>query len=537
MARLVALEWDAREARVAVGRTRGKDVVVEEAFSVELLPRDPGQTFADVNIGEKVAAALAARGVSKPETLVAVGRASIELRLLQIPPAPPEELPDLVRFQAMRQFATIGEDWSLDFVELRPADPDSVSVLAAAISPELIGQIRQTCEAGELQAEHLVLRPFAAAQLLHRSDAVSDSGCRLMVDMLTDEADLTVLVDGQVAFLRTVRLPSIDDTKALARALVSEIRRTIGAAQNQLRDQRVGAIIICGRGGDNQDVKEALESSLQLPVDCFDPFQHVTLGRELQTALPQHSGRYAPLLGLLTTEAHGARHGIDFLNPRRRPKPEGRGRKAVLLAALAATVVLAAAGLILQRMWSLDAEIAELAQQSRELDKVVAWSDDRVREVEQIEEFTGGDVNWLEELRELSGDLPLADQARVTKLSVGARPPLGGRMIVEGYVRDSATISELEERLRDEHHRVVGKGGSFDDLRRDFPWRFNETVTIEREPPDPTETASSTTEPPAADGERPEGEAPRDVREAQSDGAGAASSVSAEAGTTEENAE
>ena len=51
-------EWDAREARVAVGRGRGRDVVIDHAFAVELVPRDPGQTFADIDVGKRVAAAL-----------------------------------------------------------------------------------------------------------------------------------------------------------------------------------------------------------------------------------------------------------------------------------------------------------------------------------------------------------------------------------------------------------------------------------------------------------------------------------------------
>ena len=53
---------------------------------MELGPSDPGETFADPNVGERVAAALAARGIGAVDTLVAVGRASIELRLLQLPP-------------------------------------------------------------------------------------------------------------------------------------------------------------------------------------------------------------------------------------------------------------------------------------------------------------------------------------------------------------------------------------------------------------------------------------------------------------------
>ena len=36
MAKLIALEWDTHEARFAVGNPRGNDVVVEQAFAVDL---------------------------------------------------------------------------------------------------------------------------------------------------------------------------------------------------------------------------------------------------------------------------------------------------------------------------------------------------------------------------------------------------------------------------------------------------------------------------------------------------------------------
>src|SRR5688500_17758540 len=116
MAQLLAIEWDAREARLAIGRTRGKELTIEHALAVLLGAREDGT--ADSSIGSQIANELRRRGVGRVETLVAVGRANIELKQLSLPPAPEEELPELVRFQALRQFTTIGEDWPLDFVRL-----------------------------------------------------------------------------------------------------------------------------------------------------------------------------------------------------------------------------------------------------------------------------------------------------------------------------------------------------------------------------------------------------------------------------------
>ena len=125
---------------------------------------------------------------------------------------PEDELPDVVRFQAVRQFTTLGDNWPLDFVPLGPNADGGMNVLAAAISPELLEQIRKDCSVAGITVSRLVLRPFAAAALL--KDQLGDGQCRMIVDLLRDEADLTVLIGSQVIFPRTVRLPLVTEPRS-----------------------------------------------------------------------------------------------------------------------------------------------------------------------------------------------------------------------------------------------------------------------------------------------------------------------------------
>jgi hypothetical protein len=136
MPRLFAIEWDAAEARVATGRPRaGGGLILEQAFTVDL-PRQAsgGAEPSAKEIGERIARALAERGLSRGDALVAVGRTSIELRFLTLPPMPPEEL-RFGRLQAVRQFSGLGDDWPLDFVPPDANKDGGTNVLAAAISP------------------------------------------------------------------------------------------------------------------------------------------------------------------------------------------------------------------------------------------------------------------------------------------------------------------------------------------------------------------------------------------------------------------
>ena len=479
MPRLLAIEWDLREARIAVARTRGSDVVLEHAFAVDLGPRDPGQTFADVNVGTIVAAALAARNVGRAETLVAVGRASIELRQLTLPTCPLEELPDMVRFQAMREFTTLGEDWPLDFVHLGTSEDEGFSVLAAAISPAMVGQIRETCRTAELSPNRLILRPLAAASLLRRRDGDRATDCRLMVDLLSDEADLTILVDEHVALMRTVRLAASADPDTQSRALLGEIRRTIASAQNQLAGRRVEKVVLCGDGSDQAALKDTIETELTLSVELFDPFSEQHVDASALTTRPEHSGRFAPLLGLLVDEAAESPHAIDFLHPRRKPEPPNTTRRNLLLAgaAVAAGLVLIV-GVAMQHS-SLDEDVNSRRSEAAKLKKKVEVAEVHQKHQQTLKLFLDNDITWLDELSDLSEQLPPADEVIVTHLNFATRNPTGAQIVVDGSAKEPDQIGGVRDSLRANGRSIVSMGEQEDSRGNDYRWVFKETVLIE----------------------------------------------------------
>src|SRR5688572_15394320 len=118
MTRLLAIEWDAREARLAVATAVRGHARLEELVAIPLIPPEGQAELSDAEVARRIAAAVAERKLGRVETLVAVARASIELKPLTLPPAPDEEVPELARFQALREFNTLGDDWPLDYVPL-----------------------------------------------------------------------------------------------------------------------------------------------------------------------------------------------------------------------------------------------------------------------------------------------------------------------------------------------------------------------------------------------------------------------------------
>jgi len=476
MSRLLALEWDAKEARVVVGRKRGAALAVEQAFEIPLPQREEGQPAAEADIGSLLSKALSEHGIAKGEALVAVGRASIELRFLSTPPVPPEELPEVVRFQALRQFTTLGDDWPLDFVPLAPNADGGMNVLAAAIAPELVEQIRKACSGAGIHVSRLVLRPFAAAALLQ--DQLADGKCRMIVDLLRDEADLSVLIGPQVIFPRTVRLPAVSEAEVLARTLLAEGRRTMIAAQNQLGGRRVEEVIIYGDGQHHTTLKQLLEKDLSLTVKLVDPFEHIEWAGDARSRKPEYPGTFAPLLGMLLDEAANREPVVDFLHARKKPAPPNEKRRYILLGAAAAAILLLAVGSLQWQLWSLDSKISKLKSERIKQEKLAKASALPVKEAAKLDLYAAADMNWLDEITRLSQKLPPPSAVRIDEFRAAAQAKGGGSMTIRGGFDEPERLGELEIALRDKQHSVTGKGLTPDSKLSAMQYRFEEIITV-----------------------------------------------------------
>jgi Tfp pilus assembly PilM family ATPase len=499
MSQLLALEWDDSEARVAVAEVRRGSVVLEQAFAVSLPNVRPGASPEAAGpmsmsgehdlgaIGRRISEALAVRGIRRGKTLVAVGRANIELKNLTLPPAPPEELPELVRFQAEREFNTLTDNWPLDFIPLPGESGEALTVLAAAISPELVAEIQITCQAANLTPERLILRPCAAASLLSRVRPGGEQTLRLLVDLLTEEADLTVLAGDSVVFMRTARLPSETFQNDPLRALLPEIRRTIAAVQARGHGQQIEEVYLCGEGSSQGLLAREIGRELGLPTEVFNPLTCCTIGGDLRRSMPEHPSRFAPLVGMLLDEGEQGIATIDFLNPRRRPPAPSKRRQWTLAAAAAALVV----GIISLWVWlqlgSLDSQIAQANEQLRQMDPAAKLADENLKKAAEVQKWLGGDVNWLDEIARLAAKAPPAKDLMLTLLSTPADYLKNTSNVhLEGVARSTSVVEQLPQSLRDEQHEVTPKSAVQDERQhKDYPWQVKADVRINPVKPAP----------------------------------------------------
>ncbi|HZZ27390.1 MAG TPA: hypothetical protein VFE46_05220 [Pirellulales bacterium] len=494
MAQLLALEWDDAEARVAVAEVRRGSVVLEQAFSVSLpgILRPPGMPAPETSgplsmsgehdlgaIGRRISEALAVRGIRHGKTLVAVGRANIELKNLTLPPAPPEELPELVRFQAEREFNTLTDDWPLDFIPLPGESGEALTVLAAAISPELMGEIHITCEAANLTPTRLILRPCAAASLLSRARPGQAGKLRLLVDLLSQEADLTVLVGDSVIFMRTARLPVEAFQADPLRALLPEIRRTIAAVHARFHGQHIEEVFLCGESSTQGVLAREIGRELELPTEVFNPLTCCTLDGDLRRTMPEHPSRFAPLVGMLLDEDQPGIDTIDFLNPRRRPEEPSRRREWTIAGAAAAAVVLLGGLWIWLKLSGMDSDIEQLTDQANKMKTDVKHADELVAKAGEVEKWMGGDVNWLDELARLATKAPPPQEYMLTSINTpNDYQKNTSNMHLEGRARDTNVVEHLPQSLRDDQHDVTPKFEDNDNSHKGYPWTVKTDIRI-----------------------------------------------------------
>ena len=232
MPRILAIDWDRHEVRGVLVSSGPTGTSVAGAWAASLATADPAG-LSGKQIGARLAAAMAGEVSGKVTTLVGVGRDNVQMKLLSLPPAPADELPDLVRFQAEREFTALGTDAALDFIPLSGDAETPNQVLAVALNPAGMTEAREVCEALGVEPDRIPVRGCAAAALVHRAGLIRSDQVALVVNPLTDEADLVAQAGETVVLLRTVRLPDPSQADARERALLGEIRRTMAAVRQQ----------------------------------------------------------------------------------------------------------------------------------------------------------------------------------------------------------------------------------------------------------------------------------------------------------------
>jgi len=387
---------------------------------------------------------VASKGWAKSDAVVVVRRSDVELRLLDVPPAPKNELPAMVKFVAKNEFASLNDSWVLDFVRLSGDAKEPGQVLAAGLSPEGKKRIEETIESAGMRLKQIVFRPLAVANYL--ASQLTGDDLRVLIEHKQDSANISLFNGRSMFATRTIRMVGDD----LAKTYEREIKRTIGVAN--VAADKLTEILLLGEKEAVAPLGLSLTNSFSTPHRVIDPTADRTNGGKLKSAQQNH--RFLPLLGATADQQDNATGGMDFLNPRKVEIQKADYKKWYWYAGGAAALLLLTLVICYAKLSSQTNQYAEYSEQ---LQKITDLNNgktvrpavaDTMKKVGEIDDWVATGINWQDTLLAYSKhaltpddtiiDSLIATQKGNTQLTVKVR--------IKNAETESLFVKELETR-------------------------------------------------------------------------------------------
>lgn len=450
MSQAVVLRFESSRIMAVVARPGGPGVIVDAAVEVPLEEGGIGE------IAGQLADALALHKAHRLPVVLAVSRDDLQWQSYEVPPAPAEELPDMVLMQAARDFSLPEDGVGVDFLPLSGSAEQSYRVLTIGMSRERLRQWLAVCDEAGLKVRRVTADCFGWPSLMRRQLAPPTkdaAGVDMGLAVAEGHAELWASQSGSLKLIRSVHLPSGATVEAMTPVLNSELRRTL-LSLSQLDGQP--SVERLQLYGDQSALAERLAESLPIVVDLAQVHSLIETPAE---DLPLDLIDLAPLAALAADEGDGVAPPIDLLHPRRRPQPPSRiGIYGI--AGGAAALLLALIGWRMYRNVVGPIEAADAARAQAEAhSEVLAQYEDDQAAVDQIDRWLERSVDLLPELENL------ATRARVSPLDAEEFPAEqdivvnrlefdGRTTTVRALARETGAVQPFETRLRESNYRV-----------------------------------------------------------------------------------
>jgi Tfp pilus assembly PilM family ATPase len=470
MSRLISIECDPTEVRVAVGTSGLTGVSLEHVVAAPLILDASEDLLGSVKTFQAVQSLLKQIGVRSGNAIVCVGRSNVELRSLTLPTVDKNELPDMVRFAAQRQFANAGESWPVDYVVIPSNHENMTDCLAATINPAIVDRIGKIVESLGLSLSQVVLRPLASATMAIVKQPALASTNVLLMELFRDEADMAIIERGHVVFMRNVRFSQPLEGAVNHQALQAEIKRTLISAASQRTDLAIDEIRIWGSQQQHTDTCKSLSEALKVNVATLDPLELLDASKTVRAEAGNNSGKFASVVGALLAPQVSARL-IDFSNPKKREEKK-RPLRTYALAGTVAAVLLGGGYLWYRSSHSaLDGEIQAMEADIARNAESIKISSKKLKDWEKVETFLEGDYNWLDELAFLSQKAAPADKVVFGATSFTIDQRSNASSISTKFVtRRQEDVPDIQDAYRDDKHSVRGTGISrSQDKTGEFP--------------------------------------------------------------------
>ncbi|MGL6196343.1 MAG: hypothetical protein ACRC2T_16115, partial [Thermoguttaceae bacterium] len=130
MPNLLTITWDENRLLLLVAKSQGKKVIFEDAASVSLRsPSDKSGVFRAVSassskklipdsVSNFILDYTSKNKLAKSDVVFVLSRSDVEVRTMMFPNIPVDEIPEMIKFQASREFSHYDQNTPLDFFVL-----------------------------------------------------------------------------------------------------------------------------------------------------------------------------------------------------------------------------------------------------------------------------------------------------------------------------------------------------------------------------------------------------------------------------------
>ena len=497
MPRFLAVDWDGVEVRFVFGNQNKEKLSVlkigsepiAQPTAADLEPTSPkDKSPISPEIGAALKRLLQTHQVSGGNALFAIAGSSAEVMQFALPPSKEEEIPELLKNQAIRDMPNFSETYAIDFLTLGEEKSGPRKVLAIAQSRLHLRAIQNLGKPARCKPIKIEYRPAATAEFVLGSGLLEeDAPPTLIVSLLADELDLVVLKSQRIISIRSIKLPTTDDSQAIDAKVFQEIARTCAVGLGDDSEEQVESVLLLCGETENEQLREKLHQQ-GLDVRTVDPLATARVQTGQQPTSP---GRYAALLGMVFNEATGKKPAIDLLHPKSKPQPPNYAGIAILSLLLF--------GLILGGLYYWNSSSLKKMEQDRDdlkkkYEELLGQHNQWVRPYQMLrnaQAFDQRDVVWLDAIRGISPYFPEQQDMVVSQMNYisGPIPNLrnganfSGRINIVAMVRDPVVIQSLKQNLEATRMYMVSTttptqnpaGGG-------YPWIYQFTIACYKVP-------------------------------------------------------
>ncbi len=462
MADYLALDWDDQRLVGVAAQVAAKHVQIRAVLDFKW---GEGETPSEQPeaAGKRLRAELDQTVASNGAVIVSLPREEAVVRLLELPECSDEELPELVRFQAVTRSAVPLERLLLDYLPLPAlAEAPGRRVWMATIGKPQSDRIQAMLSAAGLEASAIGLSSIGAAELIaHQSEAggTASEAATLVVSCVDLRVEITGIWQNRIVLMHSAALSGHDPPEDQLTQILAETARSTVALSQAAPGLQIGSGWLIGARTDQSPLAEKLSERFGFKFHVLtNPTSTPGVSGDASPRLLESPLAWAPL-GLLLEQSSQRVDSVDFLHPRRQhPKPDRRKLYMILAGAAVVLVLVGIWGAIQRRVWQLDDQIAQLKTENGAAQTLLDKNAPLRETAASVDDWTQRDIDWLEQFRMIEQAKGGADKLYLTTFdaNVATRDKLAV-VVAAGRAKVPSEVDDFEDELVKLGYRVTPK--------------------------------------------------------------------------------